>query len=112
MTISIGRPANPPAALTLSTSIMMPLRDEVPSCATRPDRMVGIPTLMVLACAPATQGVANVTAVPPISASAERRLMPDLRDFVIIPSLVGFASSQSLAGICCPHGIRISEKTG
>ena len=49
MTISIVRPARPPAALNLSTSIITALRDEMPSCATRPDRIVGMPILIVLA---------------------------------------------------------------
>src|SRR5258705_3100763 len=51
ITISICRPASPPAALIFSTSIVTALRDEVPSCATRPERIVGMPTLIVLACA-------------------------------------------------------------
>ena len=59
ITISICRPARPPAALTFSTSSITALRDEVPSCATRPDRIVGMPILMVLACARATHGVAT-----------------------------------------------------
>ena len=37
ITISICRPARPPAPLIFSTSIITALRDEVPSCATRPD---------------------------------------------------------------------------
>ena len=94
ITISICRPARPPAALTFSTSIITALREEVPSCATRPDRMVGMPILMVLACARATHGVANVTAPAPISASVERRLMPGLRVLVIVPSLSGLRCPQ------------------
>src|SRR5438445_13072538 len=89
ITISICRPAKPPAALTLSTSSITPLRDDVPSCATRPERMVGMPILMVLACARATHGVANVRTPPPINANVERRLMPGLRVLVIVPSLSG-----------------------
>ncbi len=38
ITISIWRPARPPAALTFSTSSITALREDVPSCATRPDR--------------------------------------------------------------------------
>src|SRR4051794_24242477 len=68
---------------------MTALREEVPSCATRPDRMVGIPTLIVLACARATQGAANVAAPAPISARVERRLMPGVRVLVIVTSLLG-----------------------
>jgi hypothetical protein len=71
--------------LTLSTSIITPLRDEVPSWATRPDRIVGMPTLMVLACARATHGAANVIAPAPISASVDRRLTPGLLFLVIRP---------------------------
>ena len=85
ITISICRPASPPAALIFSTSIVTALRDEVPSCATRPERIVGMPTLMVLACACATHGVANVTAPAPISASVDRRLRPGLLFLVMLP---------------------------
>src|SRR5256886_6056259 len=44
-----------------------------------------LPILMVLACARATHGVANVTAPAPISASVERRLTPGLLVLVISP---------------------------
>ncbi|MGY4336408.1 hypothetical protein ACVWW3_001314 [Bradyrhizobium sp. LM2.9] len=87
ITISICRPASPPAALTLSTSSITALRDDVPSCATRPDRIVGMPILMVLACARATHGAATLIAPAPISANVERRLMPGVRVLVIFPSL-------------------------
>jgi hypothetical protein len=40
---------------------------------------------MVLACARATHGVANVTAPTPISASVDRRLTPGLLFLVILP---------------------------
>ena len=92
ITISICRPASPPDALTFSTSSITALRDEVPSCATRPDRMVGMPILMVLACARATHGAANVAAPAPIIASVARRLTPGLRVLVIVPSLSGLRS--------------------
>ena len=94
ITISIWRPARPPAALTLSTSIITPLREEVPSCATRPDRMVGMPTLMVLACARATHGLARVATLAPISARVERRLMPGVRVLFIFTSLWGSRSQN------------------
>ena len=48
-----------------SSSIITALRDEVPSSAMGPDRMVGMPIFMVLACARATQGAARKLAAPP-----------------------------------------------
>ena len=51
-----------------------------------------MPTLMVLACARATQGVANVTAPAPIIANVARRLTPGLRVLVIASSLWGLRS--------------------
>src|SRR5262249_32018189 len=96
ITISICRPASPPAALTLSTSSITALREDVPSCATRPDRLVGMPILKGLACARATQGAAKVTAPAPISAKVERRLTPGLRVLVIFPSLSGWRSLNAL----------------
>ena len=109
ITISIWRPARPPAALTFSTSSITPLREDVPSCATRPDRMVGMPTLMVLACARATQGAAKVATPAPISARVERRLMPGVRVLFMFTSLSGFAFPKSLAEIVpspCPQDFR------
>src|SRR5215216_3874094 len=101
ITISICRPARPPAALTLSTSIITLLRDEVPSCATRPERIVGMPTLIVLACARATQGAANVTAPAPIIANVARRLTPGLR-VLVIASSCGVCVPKSLPEIVSP----------
>jgi hypothetical protein len=49
--------------------------------------MVGMPILIVLACARATQGVANETAPAPIIANVARRLTPGLRVLVIASSL-------------------------
>ena len=57
-----------------------------------------MPILMVLACARATQGVANVTAPAPIIANVARRLTPGLRVLVIAPSLLG-VRSQIPAGV-------------
>ena len=59
MTISICRPARPPAALIFSTSIITALRDEVPSCATRPDKIVVMPILIDLLSARTTIGAAE-----------------------------------------------------
>jgi hypothetical protein len=44
---------------------------------------------MILACARATHGAANVAAPAPISAKVERRLRPGLRILVNFPSLSG-----------------------
>jgi hypothetical protein len=83
ITISIWRPASPPAALILSISSMTALRDEVPSCATRPDKMVGMPTLTVLASARATHGADSASAPPPMIMRLDRRLMPGVRVLVM-----------------------------
>src|SRR5579872_5574556 len=64
-TNSIGRPRKPPLALMRSCSIVSALREEVPSRAIGPDRMLCIPIRSVLACALATQGAANRLAVLP-----------------------------------------------
>jgi hypothetical protein len=63
ITISICRPASPPAALIFSTSDITALRDEVPSCATRPDRIVVMPILIALSSARATIGAARIPTV-------------------------------------------------
>ena len=80
MTRSICCPARPPAALTFSTSIIAALREELPSCATRPERMVGIPILIDLPWERATMGAAStptVLAAAPVS--NVRRSKPILR---------------------------------
>jgi hypothetical protein len=74
--------------------------------------MVGMPILMVLACARATHGAAKVAAPAPIIASVARRLTPGLRVLVIVPSLSGLRS-QIPAGdrvVSVPH--KISEQGG
>src|SRR5262245_20764740 len=62
--ISILRPPRPPAALNFSASIVSALRDEIPSCATRPDRIVGTPILIGLSCALETNGKPRLLAAP------------------------------------------------
>ena len=75
ITISICRPARPPAPLIFSTSIITASRDEVPSCATRPERMVDMPILIDLLSARATIGAASAAAVPAAALlSSARRL--------------------------------------
>jgi hypothetical protein len=71
VTISIMRPPSPPAALNFSTSIVIALRDEMPSWATRPERMVGTPTRIGLFCARDTKGKPN----PVAAVSAPAALM-------------------------------------
>ena len=61
-----------------------------------------MPTLMVLACARATQGVAKLTAPAPIIANVARRLTPGLRVLVIVSSLSGLRSQ-------IPAGDRIAS---
>jgi len=107
ITISICRPARPPAALTFSTSSITALREDVPSCATRPDKIVGMPILMVLAWARATQGAATLIAPAPISASVERRLMPGVRVLVIFPSLFRVGVSWSRSLVSCRRSSRL-----
>ena len=51
MISSILRPPKPPLALNFSTSIVTALPEDLPSMATLPDKMVGIPTRMGLFCA-------------------------------------------------------------
>ena len=75
-TNSICRPRKPPAALMRSCSIISELREEVPSSAIGPDRMLCIPMRNVLACALATQGAASKEAAPP--ASIVRRVISPL----------------------------------
>ena len=58
-TNSIWRPRKPPAALMRSCSIISALREEVPSSAIGPDRMLCMPIFSVLASALATQGAAR-----------------------------------------------------
>ena len=65
---SILRPPRPPAALNLSASICSEFRDEIPSCATRPERMVGTPMRMVLFCARETKGNPIPAAVTALAA--------------------------------------------
>ena len=67
-TISIMRPPKPPAALNFSTSSATALREEIPSMATRPDRIVGIPIRMVLFCASEIAGEPK-TAMPAVAAA-------------------------------------------
>jgi hypothetical protein len=55
--------------------------------------------LMVVASARATHGAANVAAPAPISANVDRRLRPGLWVLVIVPSLSGSRSQNSLPEI-------------
>ena len=72
-----------------------------------------MPTLMVLACARATHGLANVATLAPISARVERRLMPGVRVLFIIHLPVGFAFPKSLAEIVpSPCLTRFQSKGG
>ena len=84
ITISICRPARPPAPLIFSTSVITALRDEVPSCATRPERMVDMPILIDLLSARAIIGAASAAAVPAAALlSSARRLKRIRLAFVI-----------------------------
>ena len=80
-TNSIGRPRKPPAALMRSCSIISALREEVPSSAIGPDRMLCMPIFNVLASALATQGAANRLAAPP--ANTVRRVMSPLIELLL-----------------------------
>ena len=71
-----------------------------------------MPTLMVLACARATQGVANVTAPAPIIANVARRLTPGLRVLVIASSLWGLRSQIPAGDRVASVLTRISEQGG
>ena len=73
ITISILRPPKPPAALNFSTSIITALRAEVPSCATRPERIVPMPTLIGLSCARLIIGKPNAAAPPMAAADCNTR---------------------------------------
>ena len=71
-----GLPRKPPAVLMRSCSIVSELREEAPSSAIGPDRMLCIPIRNVLDCALATQGEANRLAALP--ATIVRRVMSPL----------------------------------
>ena len=86
--ISILRPPRPPAALNFSTSVMTALREEMPSCATRPDKMVGMPIRIGLSCAREIKG----NPIPAAAVTALAALM-NPRRFFSVSFVSGMVSS-------------------
>ena len=67
VTSSSMRPSRPPEALNSSIAICAALREDSPSCATRPDRMVGWPILIGAFAWPRTSVGNPIVAIAPLA---------------------------------------------